>query len=555
MNEDNDTVFPIPLFFISLGLYKFIKALVIFIIVSASGLKAQERELIAIFPVRIVYPFHGKEWLGQFLQEELSRQFQLQNNYTVLSPQSINRWFEIQELKENQKQILLKYLKPQALLELELQLVLNQLSVNGSFTLLRENIHVQKYKKIIPLDNPDTLLKQILEGLSRKESNQKNIYYPQGFSWKGIESFYLWKHYVPVPSVNSQGWKTRTEELETLLTDFPMLTERIHYEKAVILILEATVKMPAFVPTLNEAENELKQALSLNPENNDYHTLSSLIYYLRQEKQRAKAEAVIANSKNPRNGRALILYGLSIGRKAKDGDAYIKQGLMWYPMNRDKPSVHLDPYETLIPDLTPWLSGKESSETPKIEQLMVEGRELYLEKDWVKSRQIFENAWALEPELPEAPLYLARILIAEKDFKGALVRLNYLRKRFPENVATVLYLGYVYELLKKFGNAEILYRKSLEMGPENHRAMLRLSTLLIKTGKYEEAQSFLESLIRKYPDYTVGWWNLGLLYQKINELELAEEAFEEVVRIDPANNRVQAILEQVRADLYQNFSK
>ena len=79
--------------------------------------------------------------------------------------------------------------------------------------------------------------------------------------------------------------------------------------------------------------------------------------------------------------------------------------------------------------------------------------------------------------------------------------------------------------------------------------MLRLSTLLIKTGKYEEAQSFLESLTRKYPDYTVGWWNLGFLYQKLDELESAEQALEEVVRLDPANTRVQAQLERIREEL------
>ena len=180
---------------------------------------------------------------------------------------------------------------------------------------------------------------------------------------------------------------------------------------------------------------------------------------------------------------------------------------------------------------------------------MNEARELYAQGDWDQSKTMFQDASTLEPELAEAPLFLARIKIAKKDLKGAMRSLNALRKRFPEDAATLLYQGYVYELLKKFSNAEILYRKSLEMEPENHRAMLRLSTLLIKTGKYEEAQSFLESLTRKYPDYTVGWWNLGLLYQKLDELESAEQALEEVVRLDPANTRAQAQLERIREEL------
>ncbi|MEC8155405.1 MAG: tetratricopeptide repeat protein, partial [SAR324 cluster bacterium] len=84
-----------------------------------------------------------------------------------------------------------------------------------------------------------------------------------------------------------------------------------------------------------------------------------------------------------------------------------------------------------------------------------------------QSKTMFQDASALEPELAEAPLFLARIKIAKKDLKGAMRSLNALRKRFPEDAATLLYQGYVYELLKKYSNAEILYRKSLEMEPEN----------------------------------------------------------------------------------------
>ena len=73
----------------------------------------------------------------------------------------------------------------------------------------------------------------------------------------------------------------------------------------------------------------------------------------------------------------------------------------------------------------------------------------------------------------------------------------------------------IHEKLKNYSKAENIYRKTLEIEPKNHQGMLRLSTLLIKTGKYDEARSFLESLTRKYPDYAVGWWNLGLLYESI----------------------------------------
>ena len=520
-----------------------------------SGLEARERQVVAVLPVKVLYPAQGKQWLGYFLQDELSRQFQLQKDFTALSPGEVNRWFQDEDVEERQLQSFQQSVKPHWILELELQLVLKQLSLTGTFSSINDKIPAQNFKKILPLEKPDVLVEQVLEHLLQENKESELIHHPQGYSWEGVEAFYLWKHRTPVPQVNSEGWKTRAEELETLLSDYPGFSEQVHHQKATILVLQASTNLPAYVPTLNQAETELKQAISLRPESSEYHGLLSLIHYLRQEKLRAKAEAVIANAENPRNGRALILYGLSIGRKASDGDAYIRQGLFWYPINREAPPLKPDPFEALIPDLKPWLAGKRSSEPLQYQQLMDEARELYAQGDWDQSKTMFQDASVLEPELAEAPLFLARIKIAKKDLKGAMRSLNALRKRFPEDAATLLYQGYVYELLKKYSNAEILYRKSLEMEPENHRAMLRLSTLLIKTGKYEEAQSFLESLTRKYPDYTVGWWNLGLLYQKLDELESAEQALEEVVRLDPANTRVQAQLERIREELARVISQ
>ena len=72
--------------------------------------------------------------------------------------------------------------------------------------------------------------------------------------------------------------------------------------------------------------------------------------------------------------------------------------------------------------------------------------------------------------------------------------------------------------------------------------------MLIKLGKRREARSFLESLTRKYPMYTVGWWNLGIVYYQLGEMELAESAWEESLRIEPDNSQVRLRLEQLREE-------
>ena len=111
-------------------------------------------------------------------------------------------------------------------------------------------------------------------------------------------------------------------------------------------------------------------------------------------------------------------------------------------------------------------------------------------------------------------------------------------------------MGYAHEKLKHHEKAESLYREVLHLKPEHHKALLRLGAVLIKLGKRQEARSFLESLTQKYPMYTVAWWNLGIIYYQLGELELAETAWEESLRLEPDNNQLRVRLEQLREELF-----
>ena len=75
--------------------------------------------MVAVLPVKVLYPAQGKQWLGYFLQDELSRQFQLQKHFTALSPGEVNRWFQDEDAEEKQLQSFQKSVKPHWILELE----------------------------------------------------------------------------------------------------------------------------------------------------------------------------------------------------------------------------------------------------------------------------------------------------------------------------------------------------------------------------------------------------------------------------------------------------
>ena len=103
------------------------------------------RQAVGIISVNINYPSKGLNWLKLFLREELSRQFQLADRFSVLTPNAMHRWDQRQNenslLKDNlsgQFSTAFTLLKPQKLLELSIQKVLNQLSVRWDITRLKE---------------------------------------------------------------------------------------------------------------------------------------------------------------------------------------------------------------------------------------------------------------------------------------------------------------------------------------------------------------------------------------------------------------------------------
>ena len=510
------------------------------------------RQSLGILSININYPSKGLEWLKLFLREELSLQLQLSGKFSVISPDTMvrwDRWYREKGLiQSNLSDSLTAFtsLKPERLIEISIQKVLRELSVKWDIKSFNE------YKTIDSNHvwaTPDKLVDNLLSDLEVDHFFGELTYFPQGHSWMGVRSFFQWK-LKPIPSTNSKEWQNHKEELESMLINYPSLGSSIRVCRAKMLILESNVSRIPNVPKLNLAEQDILASIKLHPGNAEHHNLLSLIHFLRREPLFAKQQANIADKINPGNGIAMILYGLTIGKTPKDGTSYIKWGLKAYPFVAETNQLGLEPYHVLVKDLEPWLVNLDSEKNVGYDQLMHSGKDLFNSQRWNESRKFFEDASLLNPNISEPALYLARIKLAQNEFKGSMLMFSKLQKRFPKDPEIVLYLGYVHEKLKRNQSAEKLYRQVLHLKPDHHKALLRLGAVLIKLDKHSEARSFLESLTRKYPLYSVAWWNLGIVYLNLGEMELAESAWHECLRLEPENNHVRIRLEQLREEMY-----
>ncbi len=84
-----------------------------------------------------------------------------------------------------------------------------------------------------------------------------------------------------------------------------------------------------------------------------------------------------------------------------------------------------------------------------------------------------------------------------------------------------------------FAGAVPLYRKALEINPNNGRVHANWGLCLLQQGKLEEAKARFERAIELQPDLAVAHCNLGIVFRGQNKVPEAAEAYREALRLDP----------------------
>jgi tetratricopeptide (TPR) repeat protein len=88
---------------------------------------------------------------------------------------------------------------------------------------------------------------------------------------------------------------------------------------------------------------------------------------------------------------------------------------------------------------------------------------------------------------------------------------------------------------KLYEEAEIAYKKALEIKPDYHEVWNNLGNLLAdQLERYEEAEESYKKALEIKPDKHEAWYNLGLLFQnQLERYEEAEESYRKALEIKP----------------------
>jgi len=286
---------------------------------------------------------------------------------------------------------------------------------------------------------------------------------------------------------------------------------------------------------LNEAETLLIRSATIDPSYAAVHMNLAFLYLLRNAPEKTVSELKEVVKLEPKNieanyklGRLLLARdrvddSIAILEKAKSetpasivllpllGDAYLKKG------NTEKAEEnYLLAAQKDNPDAMLGLarvSQKRGDDTAALGYL-------------AKARELGGNMPELRYKVGVAALALGAFDDAKTDLEQAV-------KLKPDDPAYLIALGAAW--LKKFDliTAEKIFRRALEVQPQNSQAEMYLGYVLYKQKKFSEARIYLEKTIKADATVPESFYYLGLIVQEENEDERAIALLEKAVQVSP----------------------
>ncbi|MCL4558299.1 MAG: tetratricopeptide repeat protein [Deltaproteobacteria bacterium] len=120
-----------------------------------------------------------------------------------------------------------------------------------------------------------------------------------------------------------------------------------------------------------------------------------------------------------------------------------------------------------------------------------------------------------------------------------------------------LYTASTYESKRDYYQALYNYKKALELDPENYIILNNISSMLIRTGSYEEAITYLKNALAIKNTYTPSLINLGIACIRLGKLTEGEGYFTKALSIEPSNKHAivnLAILQERTGDLDKAYA-
>ncbi len=238
-----------------------------------------------------------------------------------------------------------------------------------------------------------------------------------------------------------------------------------------------------------------------------------------------------------------FLATLILSCSAKNG---AQEGEWRYLYDMGLSSFYAKNYSEAIAHL--YRASKVAPEEPKVWNAL---GITYMEvEEFKKAEEAFRMALVANPDFSEAKMNLGILFFKTKDYKGAIKNLEeaIADETFDKKHMAFYHLAKVYKELGKREKYLEYLRKATAYNPMFIDAQLELGSAYMDLKKYDEAEDLFKSLISNNFTMPNVYLNLAKVYYETGRLEKAKEALRMVLENKQANNLQ-------RAQAYELLSK
>ncbi len=175
--------------------------------------------------------------------------------------------------------------------------------------------------------------------------------------------------------------------------------------------------------------------------------------------------------------------------------------------------------------------------------LKIDNKEIHFElgtayeetQEWGKAASAYEKYLGLNPEVAwnaQLRLGISRSKLGQHD--AAIAAFLEARKAQPENLKVNFTLAEAYEKAGRFEEAEAVFDHMASINPEEAKTYYSQAIRMYDTaGLYDKAIGPARKIVDLEPANQMNWYNLGLMFFKLQKYDEAVDAFKKCLEINP----------------------
>jgi len=176
------------------------------------------------------------------------------------------------------------------------------------------------------------------------------------------------------------------------------------------------------------------------------------------------------------------------------------------------------------------------------------GNEHFMQKEYQDAMDKYVEAIQYDSTNPEIYLNLGKTNQAVKNYDAAFSHFNKALELSTSDISILLNIGQAYKQVDQINAAIDLYYDAVKKHPNNFEIRLALGVTLGSAGFYSQAETELNMATTISPDNPLGFYNLGLIYERQNNFKEAKSQYKKALDIDPnyheARNHLNFLMEE-----------